>query len=170
MRLILGLAAPTSGSISVAGQPYATLERPVSKIGAMVDAGAIDARLTPRQHLTILATAAGINKNKVDELLSFVGLQKVANKKIGEFSFGMKQRISIAGALIGDPETVMMDEPFNGLDVEGIHWLRTLLKDLAKQGKAVLAVIRVGCNCRSHYTWQRTAYTYIYAWAGAPNI
>lgn len=138
MRLILGLAAPTSGSISVAGKPYAALERPLSKIGAMVDASAIDARLTARQHLMILAAAAGINKNKVGELLAFVGLQKAANKKTGEFSFGMKQRLGIAGALIGDPETVMMDEPFNGLDVEGIHWLRTLLRDLAKQGKAVL--------------------------------
>lgn len=138
MRVILGLAAPTSGSVSVDGQPYASLERPLSKIGAMVDASAVDTRLTPRQHLMILATTAGINKNRVDELLSFVGLQKAADKKIGEFSFGMKQRISIAGALIGDPETVMLDEPFNGLDVEGIHWLRTLLRDLAKQGKAVL--------------------------------
>ncbi len=138
MRVILGLAAPTSGSVSVAGKPYTALERPLSKIGAMVDASAIDARLTPRQHLMILATAVGINKNRADELLAFVGLQEVANKKISEFSYGMKQRISIAGALIGDPETVMMDEPFNGLDVEGIHWLRTLLRDLAKQGKAVL--------------------------------
>ncbi len=138
MRMILGLAVPTSGSVSVAGKPYAALERPLSKIGAMVDASAIDARLTPRQHLMILATAAGINKNRADKLLAFVGLQEVADKKISEFSFGMKQRISIAGALIGEPETVMMDEPFNGLDVEGIHWLRTLLRDLAKQGKAIL--------------------------------
>ncbi len=138
MRLILGLAAPTSGSVSADGKSYTALERPLSKIGAMVDAGALDARLTPRQHLMILAAAAGINKNRVDELLSFVGLRKVANKKINEFSFGMKQRVGIAGALIGDPETVMMDEPFNGLDVEGIHWLRTLLRDLAEQGKAVL--------------------------------
>ncbi|TCZ80896.1 ATP-binding cassette domain-containing protein [Paenibacillus albiflavus] len=138
MRMILGLAAPTSGSISVAGKLYAALEQPLSKIGAMVDASAIDGRLTPRQHLTILATAAGINKSRVDELLGFVGLHKVADKKIKEFSLGMKQRIGIAGSLIGDPETIMMDEPFNGLDVEGIHWLRNLLGDLAKQGKAVL--------------------------------
>ncbi len=138
MRVILGLAAPTSGSVSVNGKPYGSLERPLSKIGATIDSSAIDTRLTPRQHLSILATAAGINKNRVDELLSLVGLQKVSDKKIGEFSLGMKQRISIAGALIGNPETIMMDEPFNGLDVEGIHWLRTLLRDLAKQGKAVL--------------------------------
>lgn len=138
MRVILGLAAPTSGSVSVNGKPYVSLERPLSKIGATIDSSAIDTRLTPRQHLSILATAAGINKNRVDELLSLVGLQKVSDKKIGEFSLGMKQRISIAGALIGNPETIMMDEPFNGLDVEGIHWLRTLLRDLAKQGKSVL--------------------------------
>ncbi len=138
MRMILGLAAPTSGSVSVDGKPFAALEQPAGKIGAMMDSGAIDPRLTPRQHLMILATAAGISKNRVEELLAFVGLQKVSHKKTGGFSFGMKQRISIAGALIGDPETVLLDEPFNGLDVEGIHWLRTLLRDLAKQGKAVL--------------------------------
>jgi len=138
MRMILGLITPTSGNVSIAGKPYAALERPLSKIGAMLDASAIDARLTPRQHLTILATAAGINKSRVDELLVFVGLQEVADKKIKEFSLGMRQRIGIAGALIDDPETIMMDEPFNGLDVEGIHWLRNLLRDLAKQGKAVL--------------------------------
>ncbi|MHB8066010.1 MAG: ABC transporter ATP-binding protein [Ruminiclostridium sp.] len=138
MRIILGLVAPTSGRVTVDGKPYASLEQPLIKIGAMLDASAIDVRLAPRQHLTILATVAGINKRRVDELLAFVGLQKVANKKMSEFSFGMRQRIGIAGALIGDPETVMMDEPFNGLDVQGIHWLRTLLKDLTKQGKAVL--------------------------------
>lgn len=138
MRMILGLAAPTSGSVSVDGKPFAALEQPAGKIGAIMDSGAIDPRLTPRQHLMILATAAGISKNRVEELLAFVGLQKVSHKKTGGFSFGMKQRISIAGALIGDPETVLLDEPFNGLDVEGIHWLRTLLRDLAKQGKAVL--------------------------------
>lgn len=138
MRMILGLATPTSGRVTVGGKPYAALEQPLSKIGAMLDASTIDVRLTPRQHLAILATVIGINKRRVDELLAFVGLQEVANKKISEFSFGMKQRIGIASALIGEPETVMMDEPFNGLDVQGIHWLRTLLKDLAKQGKAVL--------------------------------
>lgn len=138
MRMILGLAAPTSGRVTIDGKPYAALAQPSSKIGAMLDASAVDIRLTPRQHLAILASAAGISQSRVDELLSFVGLHEVSNKKISEFSFGMRQRIGMAAALLGNPETVMMDEPFNGLDVNGIHWLRTLLRDLAKQGKAVL--------------------------------
>ncbi len=138
IRMILNLAAPTAGRVTVDGKSYASLDAPLKKIGAMVDANAIDSRLTPRQHLEILTTASGVGHGKVGDLLAAVGLKEVANKKIGEFSFGMRQRVGIASALIGDPETVMMDEPFNGLDVEGIHWLRTLLRDLAKQGKAVL--------------------------------
>lgn len=138
IRMILNLATPTAGHVTVDGKSYATLDAPLKKIGAMVDANAIDSRLTPRQHLEILTTASGVGYGKVKDMLAVVGLKEVANKKIGEFSFGMRQRLGIAAALIGDPETVMMDEPFNGLDVEGIHWLRTLLRDLAKQGKAVL--------------------------------
>ena len=138
IRMILNLAAPTAGRVTVDGKSYASLDAPLKKIGAMVDANTIDSRLTPRQHLEILTTASGVGHGKVGDLLAAVGLKEVANKKIGEFSFGMRQRVGIASALIGDPETVMMDEPFNGLDVEGIHWLRTLLRDLAKQGKAVL--------------------------------
>ena len=138
IRMILNLTAPTAGHVSVDGKSYATLDAPLKKIGAMVDANAIDSRLTPRQHLEILTTASGVGHGKVEDMLAVAGLKEVANKKIGEFSLGMRQRVGIAAALIGDPETVMMDEPFNGLDVEGIHWLRTLLRDLAKQGKAVL--------------------------------
>jgi ABC-2 type transport system ATP-binding protein len=136
--MILNLAAPTAGRVTVDGKSYAALDAPLKKIGAMVDANAVDSRLTPRQHLEILTTASGVGHDKVEDMLTVVGLKEVANKKIGEFSFGMRQRVAIAAALIGDPETVMMDEPFNGLDVEGIHWLRTLFRDLAKQGKAVL--------------------------------
>ena len=138
IRMILNLVSPTAGRVTVDGKSYPALDAPLEKIGAMVDANAIDSRLTPKQHLAILTTAAGIDHGKVEDILAVVGLKEVANKKIGEFSFGMRQRVGIAAALIGDPETVMMDEPFNGLDVEGIHWLRTLLRDLAKQGKAVL--------------------------------
>ena len=138
IRMILNLVSPTAGRVTVDGKSYPALDAPLKKIGAMVDANAIDSRLTPKQHLAILTTAAGIDHGKVEDILAVVGLKEVANKKIGEFSFGMRQRVGIAAALIGDPETVMMDEPFNGLDVEGIHWLRTLLRDLAKQGKAVL--------------------------------
>ena len=123
MRMILGLAAPTSGRVEIDGRPYAALDAPLKKVGAMVDASAIDPRLTPAQYLDILAA---------------VGLAEAADKRIGEFSYGMRQRAGIAAALIGDPETVLMDEPFNGLDVDGIHRLRALLKDLVGQGKAVL--------------------------------
>lgn len=138
MRMILGLAKPTSGSISIAGKTYVSLEKPLAKVGAMIDSNTIDTRLTPWQYLSIISTAAGINKNRVDEILTLVGLQEVTNKKVSEFSFGMKQRLGIAVALLGNPDTVILDEPFNGLDVDGIHWLRTLIKDLAKQGKSVL--------------------------------
>lgn len=138
MRMILGLDKPTSGSISIAGKTYVSLEKPLEKVGAMIDSNTIDTRLTPRQYLSIISTAAGINKNRVDEILTLVGLQEVRNKKVSGFSFGMKQRLGIAVALLGNPDTVILDEPFNGLDVDGIHWLRTLIKDLAKQGKSVL--------------------------------
>lgn len=138
MRMILGLAAPTAGNILIDKKAYASLKNPLYKIGAMMDTNAIDARLTAWQHLAVIAAAAGINSGRVEEVLLLTGLREAANKKIREFSFGMKQRLGIAAALLGNPETVMMDEPFNGLDIEGIHWLRSLLQDLAKQGKAVL--------------------------------
>ncbi len=138
MRMILGLISPNFGKIFIDGKAYADLKNPLKDIGAMVYPAVADTQFTPRQHLTILATASNIETKKVDQILSFVGLKEASNKKISEFSFGMKQRVHIASALLGNPETIMMDEPFNGLDVEGIHWLRTLLKDLANQGKAVL--------------------------------
>ncbi|MBE6070100.1 MAG: ABC transporter ATP-binding protein, partial [Clostridium lundense] len=94
--------------------------------------------LTSFQHLQLIATASGISKDRVIEMLKKTGLEKVKNKKIGEYSLGMRQRLGIAAALLGDPETIILDEPFNGLDVDGINWLRSLIKDLAKQGKAVL--------------------------------
>lgn len=138
IRMILNLAIPTAGNVTVDGKAYATLDNPLKKIGAMVDTNAIDSRLTPKQYLQILTTASGLNKGKVEEVLSLVGLKEVENKRIGQFSFGMRQRVGLAAALIGDPETIILDEPFNGLDVDGIHWLRTILRDLAKQGKAIL--------------------------------
>lgn len=138
IRMILNLAIPTAGSVTVDGQAYATLENPLKKIGAMVDATAIDSRLTPKQYLRILTTAVELDNEKAEEVLSLVGLKKVENKRIGTFSFGMRQRVGLAAALIGDPETLILDEPFNGLDIDGIHWLRTILRDMAKQGKAVL--------------------------------
>lgn len=138
MRMIVGLTAPSEGSILIDGTPHTAIQKPLSHVGAMLDTSAIDTRLTPQQYLRILSTMAGLPMDKVDALLSFVGLHTVANQRIGTFSFGMKQRVGIAGALVGDPKTIMMDEPFNGLDVQGIHWLRDLLRNLAAQGKAVL--------------------------------
>ncbi|MGB4610092.1 MAG: ATP-binding cassette domain-containing protein [Saccharofermentanales bacterium] len=138
IRMILNLAIPTAGNVTVDGKVFANLSNPLKKIGAMVDANAIDSRLTPKQYLRILTTASGLAKEKAEEVLSLVGLKEVENKKIGKFSFGMRQRVGLAAVLIGDPETLILDEPFNGLDVDGIHWLRTSLRDLAKQGKAIL--------------------------------
>lgn len=138
MRMILNLAKPTYGEVSIDGKSYTELKNPISKIGALIDADSINPKFTARQHLQLLATASGIPINRVDRILEKVGLEKVSNKKIAEFSLGMKQRLGIAAALIGDPETVILDEPFNGLDVDGIKWLRNLTKGLAKEGKAVL--------------------------------
>ncbi|MDI9469561.1 MAG: ATP-binding cassette domain-containing protein [Bacillota bacterium] len=138
IRMILNLAIPTAGSVTVDGTSFASLEKPLEKIGAMVDTNTIDSRLTPEQYLRILATAAGLDRGRPGEVLSLVGLKAVAEKRIGTFSLGMRQRVGLAAALIGDPETIILDEPFNGLDVDGIHWLRDLLRDLAKQGKAIL--------------------------------
>lgn len=138
MRMILNLAIPTSGEVSVDGKDYKELDCPLQKIGAMLDAGTIDKRLTPKQYLQILATTAGLKKETVKEILSLVGLDEVQNRKIGEFSLGMRQRVGLAAALIGNPDTILLDEPFNGLDVDGIHWLRSIIRELAKQGKAVL--------------------------------
>lgn len=138
IRMILNLTLPTAGRIAVDGKVGTTWEAPLKKIGAVTDANAIDSRLTPRQYLRILTTASGIDVGRVVQTLSFTGLKEVGDKKIGEFSLGMRQRVALAAALIGDPETVLLDEPFNGLDVDGIHWLRTILRELANQGKAIL--------------------------------
>lgn len=138
IRMILNLTLPTAGRIAVDGKVGTTWEAPLKKIGAVTDVNAIDSRLTPRQYLRILTTASGIDVGRVVQTLSFTGLKEVGDKKIGEFSLGMRQRVALAAALIGDPETVLLDEPFNGLDVDGIHWLRTILRELAYQGKAIL--------------------------------
>ncbi|MDI9498426.1 MAG: ATP-binding cassette domain-containing protein [Bacillota bacterium] len=138
IRMILNLAVPTAGSVTVDGRAFQSLDRPLAKVGAMVDTNMIDSRLTPEQYLRILATAAGLDRGRPGDVLSRAGLQAVAGKRIGTFSLGMRQRVGLAAALIGDPETIILDEPFNGLDVDGIHWLRDMLRDLAKQGRAVL--------------------------------
>lgn len=138
MKMILGLMNPSEGGISIDGTRYKDLKHPISKVGALIDGNATNPKLTPKQHLEIIATASGISLKQVDSTLRKTGLESVMNKAIGTFSLGMKQRLGIATALLGNPETIILDEPFNGLDVDGIHWLRELTKKLAKDGKAVL--------------------------------
>lgn len=138
MKMILGLTRPTSGTVTVNREDYKDLTKPLTEVGALIDSYAVDSQLTAKQHLDIMATAGGLAQNRPEEVLQQTGLRDVANKKIQEFSLGMKQRLGIATALLGDPDTVIFDEPFNGLDVDGIQWLRELTKNLAAEGRAVL--------------------------------
>ncbi len=138
MKMILGLTNPSEGEVSIDGKFYKALKHPTSKVGALIDGNASNPKLTPRKHLTIIAIASNISLKQVEIVLENTGLKTVAEQPIGTFSLGMKQRLGVATALLGNPETIILDEPFNGLDVDGIHWLRGLTKKLAKDGKAVL--------------------------------
>jgi ABC-2 type transport system ATP-binding protein len=137
MRMMLGLDAPTSGSVSVNGRSYRTLPAPMHQVGALLDAKAVHGGSTAYQHLRWLAMAGGIPRGRVNEVLETVGLADVAGKRVGGFSLGMYQRLGIAAALLGDPTTLLFDEPVNGLDPEGIRWIRTLLKRLAAEGRTI---------------------------------
>jgi ABC-2 type transport system ATP-binding protein len=137
MRMILGLDAPTSGEVRVDGMPYRQLADPLRSVGALLDAKAIVGGRSAANHLLWLADSNGIPRRRVAEVLDIVGLSDVAGKRVGTFSLGMNQRLGIAGALLGDPQTVMFDEPINGLDPEGILWIRNLMKSLASQGRTV---------------------------------
>ena len=137
MRLILGLDAPSSGSVTVNGRPYGELPSPLRAVGALLDPKALDPRRSAVNHLAWLARSNGIARSRVDEVLGLVGLSEVAGKKVGGFSLGMSQRLGLAAALLGDPETLLFDEPINGLDPEGILWLRGLLRSLADEGRTV---------------------------------
>jgi ABC-2 type transport system ATP-binding protein len=137
MRMILGLDTPTSGTVRVDGKPYRQLADPLRSVGALLDAGAIVGGRTAANHLNWLADSNGIPRRRVAEVLDVVGLSDVAGRRVGTFSLGMNQRLGIAAALIGDPETVMFDEPINGLDPEGIVWIRNLMKSLASEGRTV---------------------------------
>ena len=137
MRLVLGLDRPTSGTVRVAGVPYGELRRPLWEVGATLEAAAIHPGRSARNHLVGLALANGIPAGRVDEVLDVVGLTDVARKRAGSFSLGMTQRLGIAAALLGDPGVLLLDEPVNGLDPEGIFWIRTLLRRLAGEGRAV---------------------------------
>jgi ABC-2 type transport system ATP-binding protein len=137
MRVILGLDAPTAGWATVSGRPYQRLARPLHQAGALLDAGAVHGGRTARDHLRSIAASNGIGARRVAEVLGLAGLEGVAGKRVRGFSLGMKQRLGIAAALLGDPPVLMFDEPVNGLDPEGIHWIRGLLKSLAAEGRTV---------------------------------
>ncbi|MEV4221702.1 ATP-binding cassette domain-containing protein [Nonomuraea sp. NPDC049725] len=138
MRLILGLDRPTAGQATVGGRPYRSLERPLTHVGALLDATAVQGGRRAEQHLRWLAASNGLSTRRVGGLLDLVGLGDAAGKRIGGFSLGMKQRLGIAAALLGDPGTLLLDEPVNGLDPEGIRWTRQLLRSLAAEGRTVL--------------------------------
>jgi ABC-2 type transport system ATP-binding protein len=138
MRMILGLDRPISGEVTIAGRQYGTLRRPLFNVGALLDATAVPAGRAARNHLAALARSNGIGRRRVDEVLADVGLSEVASKRVGTFSLGMKQRLGIAAALLGDPPVLMFDEPVNGLDPEGIRWIRGLFQRLAAEGRTVL--------------------------------
>ena len=137
MRLILGLDRPTAGDVTVNGKHYRDHAGPLHEVGALLEARSVHTGRSAFNHLLALAQTHGISRRRVDELIDLVGLRDVAKKRAGEFSLGMGQRLGIAAALLGDPRTVMLDEPVNGLDPEGIHWIRHLLKDLAREGRTV---------------------------------
>jgi ABC-2 type transport system ATP-binding protein len=137
MRLILGLDAPTRGDVTVNGRHYREHAAPLHEVGALLEARSVHTGRSAYNHLLGLAQTHGIPKSRVSELIDLVGLHEVARKRSGQFSLGMGQRLGIAQALLGDPKTVMLDEPGNGLDPEGIHWVRNLLKGLAAEGRTV---------------------------------
>jgi ABC-2 type transport system ATP-binding protein len=137
MRLILGLDAPTAGEVTVNGTLYREHAAPLHEVGALLEARSVHTGRSAYNHLLALAQTHGIPRRRVDELIDLVGLRDVARKRAGLFSLGMGQRLGIASALIGDPGTVILDEPVNGLDPEGIHWIRNLLKGLAAEGRTV---------------------------------
>lgn len=138
MRVILGLDAADAGTALVGGRPYRSLRDPLRHVGALLDAAALQPSRTARSHLLWLAHSQGLDARRVDEVIEQVGLRSVARRRAGGFSLGMRQRLGIAAALLGDPPVLMLDEPVNGLDPEGIRWIRGFLRSLAAEGRAVL--------------------------------
>jgi ABC-2 type transport system ATP-binding protein len=137
MRLILGLDAPTAGSVTVNGKRYREHHAPLAEVGALLEARAIHTGRSAYLHLRALAESNGIPRSRVDYVIGLVGLESVARRRVGTFSLGMGQRLGVAAALLGDPKTLVLDEPSNGLDPEGIRWMRNLLRSLAGEGKTV---------------------------------
>jgi len=137
LRILLGLAVPAAGTATIGGLAYHQLPDPVRQVGAALDSNTFHPGRSAAQHLRIIATATGLPRRRVDEVLGLVGLADVAGRRVGGFSLGMRQRLSLAGALLGDPGVLVFDEPLNGLDPDGIRWLRGLLRELAAQGRTV---------------------------------
>lgn len=138
MRCMVGLDRPDAGRVTFDGQPYASIERPLEKVGVLLDAGYVHPARTARSHLLWMAAASGISRARVDAVLELVGLSSAARNPVKAFSLGMKQRLGLAGVLLGDPDTIILDEPGNGLDPEGIRWIRDVLVHLAGEGRTVL--------------------------------
>jgi ABC-2 type transport system ATP-binding protein len=138
LRCLVGLATPTEGDTSILGVSYKDLENPLTKVGTVLDSRGFHGGLTGKQNLRVISAAAGIDDSRVDEVLEQVELSDAKDKKTKNYSLGMKQRLSLAGALLGDPEILILDEPANGLDPIGIAWLRTFLKKLADGGRTIL--------------------------------
>jgi ABC-2 type transport system ATP-binding protein len=138
MRVILGLDSTEAGAALIGGQPYASLRHPLSHVGSLLDAAALQPSRSARNHLLWLAHSQGFGARRVDEVIQLAGLGKAARRKAGGYSLGMRQRLGIAAALLGDPPVLLFDEPFNGMDPEGIVWMRGFLRSLAEQGRAIL--------------------------------
>jgi ABC-2 type transport system ATP-binding protein len=137
LRMLLGLARPTRGRALVFGRPYAELERPALRVGAVLDAADLHPGRTGRDHLLVLARAARIPPSRVDDVLALVDLRAAGDRRVSGYSLGMRQRLSLAAALIGDPELLILDEPVNGLDPAGVRWVRDFLRDFAAHGRTV---------------------------------
>src|SRR5947199_10838882 len=138
MRVVLGLDAPDEGTALVSGQAYPSLRQPLRHVGSLLDAGALQPSRSARNHLLWLAHSQGLNAARVDEVIGRAGLAAAMRRRAGGYSLGMRQRLGIAAAMLGDPPVLMFDEPFNGMDPEGIVWMRGFLRALAREGRAIL--------------------------------
>jgi ABC-2 type transport system ATP-binding protein len=138
IRVVLGLDAPDAGTATIGGRPYHSLQNPLTHVGSLLDAGALQPSRSARNHLLWLAHSQGLKASRVDEVIAAAGLESAARRKAGGYSLGMRQRLGIAAALLGDPAVLIFDEPFNGMDPEGIVWMKGFLRSLAAEGRAVL--------------------------------
>jgi ABC-2 type transport system ATP-binding protein len=138
LRMLLGLVTPTAGTATIGGRPYRRLPDPVRQVGAVLEASGFHPGRSARDHLRVIVTAAGLDPRRIDQVLEQTGLAGAARRRVGGYSLGMRQRLGLAAALLGDPEVLLLDEPANGLDPEGVHWLRGLVRGLADEGRTVL--------------------------------